>query len=84
MLASKIMPHGSKWRSKEIGKSYYDIGNELYERILDPTVNHTCAYWAGGATTLEQAQIAKMDRICQKLMIKPGMRLLDIGCGWGV
>lgn len=83
MLASKVIPHGNKWRSQEIGKFHYDIGNELYEKILDPYFNYTCGYWAGGAANLEEAQIAKMDRICQKLMIKPGMKLLDIGCGWG-
>jgi cyclopropane-fatty-acyl-phospholipid synthase len=83
MFVSKIVPHGGKWRSQEIGKFHYDIGNELYERILDPYMNYTCGYWAGGATTLEQAQHDKMDRICTKLTIKPGMKLLDIGCGWG-
>jgi cyclopropane-fatty-acyl-phospholipid synthase len=82
-LPSKLLPHGSKWRSKEIGKFHYDIGNDFYEAILDPYFNYTCGYWAGGARTLEDAQIAKMDRICRKLRLQPGMKLLDIGCGWG-
>jgi len=82
-LASKCLPHGSKWRSQEIGKFHYDIGNELYERMLGPSMVYTCAYWADGARTLEEAQTAKMDRVCRKLQLRPGMTLLDIGCGFG-
>jgi len=82
-LFSKFLPHGSKWRSKEIGKFHYDIGNDFYEAILDPYFNYTCGYWGGAAKTLDDAQISKMDRICRKLKLKPGMKLLDIGCGWG-
>ncbi|NCO57118.1 MAG: cyclopropane-fatty-acyl-phospholipid synthase [Nitrospirae bacterium CG18_big_fil_WC_8_21_14_2_50_70_55] len=80
---SKLSPHGAERRSKEIGNFHYDIGNELYEAILDPYFNYTCGYWEGGARSLEEAQIAKMDRICHKLRLKSGMKLLDIGCGWG-
>lgn len=83
VVGSKLLPHGSRWRSEEIGKFHYDIGNDLYEAILDPYFNYTCGYWDGGAKSLEEAQIAKMDRICRKLGLKPGMTLLDIGCGWG-
>ena len=82
-LPGRLLPHGSKWRSKEIGKFHYDLGNDFYEAILDPYFNYTCGYFAGGAKTLEDAQIAKMDRICRKLRLQPGMKLLDIGCGWG-
>nr|MDP2192608.1 cyclopropane fatty acyl phospholipid synthase [Rhodoferax sp.] len=83
VLLSKIMPYGSVGRSSEIGKFHYDIGNELYGKILDPYWNYTCGYWQGGAENLEQAQLHKMERICQKLKLSPGMTLLDIGCGWG-
>ncbi len=61
---------------------HYDIGNDLYERMLDPRMLYTCAYWRD-AKTLDEAQEAKIDLICKKLGLKPGMRFLDIGCGWG-
>jgi len=83
MLAARLAPHGNTWRSKEIGEFHYDVGNELFERILDSHMNYSCGYWRGGARTLEEAQRQKMDRICRKLKLEPGMRLLDIGCGWG-
>ena len=69
-------------RAYIVGKHHYDIGNDLYSRMLDPTMSYTCAYWKD-ATTLEQAQQNKLELICQKLQLKPGMRLLDIGCGFG-
>lgn len=63
-------------------KHHYDIGNELYERMLDKNMVYTCAYWAN-ATTLEEAQIAKYDLICRKIKLKKGDSVLDIGCGFG-
>ena len=60
---------------------HYDIGNDLYENMLDKRLTYTCAYW-DGAENLDQAQEKKMDLICRKLDLKPGQRLLDIGCGW--
>ncbi|HHQ14970.1 MAG TPA: cyclopropane fatty acyl phospholipid synthase, partial [Chromatiales bacterium] len=60
----------------------YDIGNDLYEQMLDPWMNYSCGYWLQ-ADTLEQAQQHKMELICRKLELEPGMKLLDIGCGWG-
>ncbi len=62
--------------------AHYDIGNDLYERMLDRRMIYTCAYW-DGATTLEQAQEAKLELVCQKVGLRPGMRVLDLGCGWG-
>ena len=63
---------------------HYDLGNDLFEAMLDTEyMAYTCAYWRGGAQTLEQAQEAKLDLICRKLTLAPGMRVLDIGCGWG-
>lgn len=61
---------------------HYDIGNDLYEAMLDPTMTYSCGYWRD-ARTLEQAQLAKYELICRKLGIRKGMRILDIGCGWG-
>ncbi|WP_249023253.1 MULTISPECIES: cyclopropane fatty acyl phospholipid synthase [Kluyvera] len=69
-------------RSWIVGKEHYDIGNDLFARMLDPHMQYSCAYWRE-AETLEQAQNAKLKMICEKLQLKPGMRLLDIGCGWG-
>ncbi|MFN2626806.1 MAG: class I SAM-dependent methyltransferase, partial [Mycobacteriales bacterium] len=57
--------------------------NRFYEIVLGPSMVYSCAYWADGATTLEQAQEAKLELICRKLGLRAGMRLLDVGCGWG-
>ncbi len=69
-------------RAKIVGRTHYDLGNDLFERMLDPLMNYSCGYWAK-ADNLEQAQIDKLDLICRKLELKEGMRVLDIGCGWG-
>lgn len=69
-------------RSKHSVYAHYDIGNDLYERMLDPRMIYTCAYWKD-AKTLEEAQEAKLDLVCRKVGLKPGMRVLDLGCGWG-
>lgn len=66
----------------QIGKRHYDIGNELYKCMLDERLTYSCAYWKD-ATTLDAAQEAKLDLVCRKLHLEPGMRVLDIGCGWG-
>jgi len=69
-------------RAKHVIDAHYDLGNELFERMLDPNMVYTCAYWKPGAD-LEAAQIAKMDLVCRKLEFARGMRVLDIGCGFG-
>jgi len=61
---------------------HYDLGTDLFENMLDQTMNYSCGYWKN-AKTLDQAQIAKMDLLCKKLQLKPGMHILDIGCGRG-
>lgn len=70
-------------RAWTVGEKHYDIGNDFYEAMLDRRMTYTCGYWGEGALTLDQAQEAKLDLICRKLGLEPGMRLLDIGCGWG-
>ena len=70
-------------RAWKVGRAHYDIGNTFYEAMLDSRMTYTCGYWSAGACTLEAAQEDKLDLICRKLQLKPGMRLLDIGCGWG-
>jgi cyclopropane-fatty-acyl-phospholipid synthase len=62
---------------------HYDIDDRLYDLFLDPNRQYSCAYWADGITTLEDAQVAKMNHIAAKLNLKPESRVLDIGCGWG-
>ena len=62
---------------------HYDVSNQFYRWVLGPSMGYTCALYADDATTLEQAQEAKFDLVCRKLALCPGMRLLDVGCGWG-
>ncbi|MGQ0430492.1 MAG: cyclopropane fatty acyl phospholipid synthase [Gammaproteobacteria bacterium] len=66
----------------EIGRRHYDLGNELYRAMLGKRLVYSCAYWPK-ARDLDQAQEDKLDLCCRKLGLAPGMRLLDIGCGWG-
>ncbi|MET8827775.1 cyclopropane-fatty-acyl-phospholipid synthase family protein [Streptomyces sp. NPDC004610] len=61
---------------------HYDVGNDFYEIVLGPSMVYSCAYWEDGGT-LEGAQRDKLELICEKLALKPGQRLLDVGCGWG-
>ncbi len=65
-----------------IGVEHYDLGNDLFRVMLDSSMTYTCGYWAN-ATNLDEAQQAKLDLLCRKLGLQPGMRVLDIGCGWG-
>lgn len=62
---------------------HYDRSNEFYRLFLDPRLVYSCAYFPSSDTTLEDAQIAKLDYICRKLDLQPGERFLDVGCGWG-
>jgi cyclopropane-fatty-acyl-phospholipid synthase len=68
--------------STAVAKQHYDLGNDFFEALLDPALQYTCAYFEG-TTDLAEAQRRKMDLICRKLNLEPGMQLLDIGCGWG-
>ena len=65
-----------------VGERHYDLGNDLFERMLDARMVYSCAFWSH-ARTLDQAQEDKLEMICRKLQLSPGMNLLDIGCGWG-
>lgn len=71
-----------KGRAFNIGRVHYDIGNDLYARMLDKRMIYSCATW-NGATDLDTAQENKLDLICRKLGLEQGMTILDIGCGWG-
>ena len=82
ILKARLINMGKRSQAFEIGKRHYDIGNRLYRRMLDKSMIYSCGYWKN-AVDLDQAQEHKLDLICRKLNLKPGMKLLDIGCGWG-
>ncbi|MGC1183371.1 cyclopropane fatty acyl phospholipid synthase [Legionella sp.] len=78
----KLINHQTKQRALEVGRKHYDLGNDLFKSMLDTRMNYTCAYWQN-ANNLDEAQVNKLELSCRKLMLKPGMRVLDIGCGFG-
>lgn len=82
VLRARLLNLQTPKRASQVGEQHYDVGNDLYEAMLDPTMSYSCGYWAD-AEDLESAQRAKLDLICRKLELEPGERLLDIGCGWG-
>ncbi len=73
----------SRRRDADAIRRHYDVGNEFYRLWLDAQMVYSCAYFPRGVDTIEAAQTAKLDYICRKLRLRPGERLLDIGCGWG-
>ncbi len=81
-IRSRIFNRQNKRKAFEVGERHYDAGNDLFELMLDPSMAYSCGYWKG-ADNLQQAQEAKLEMICRKLQLSPGMKLLDIGCGWG-
>ena len=86
-LLTDLMKHllfnaQSSRRAFQVGEQHYDIGNDLFEAMLDSRMIYSCGYWEH-ADDLEQAQRHKLELICRKLQLKPGERLLEIGCGWG-
>jgi cyclopropane-fatty-acyl-phospholipid synthase len=70
-------------RDAEVIHHHYDVSNRFYEMVLGPSMTYTCAVFPTEDATLEEAQYAKYDLVCRKLDLKPGQRLLDVGCGWG-
>ena len=80
---TKMLRGHDKKSSKEDIQSHYDIGNDFYAKWLDSTMTYSAAYWAKDDMTLEEAQIAKVHHILDKLNAQPGKKLLDIGSGWG-
>ena len=81
-LKSIVLNPQTKSRSTKVSREHYDLGNELFHVMLDRRMVYTCGRWKQ-ATNLDEAQEAKLDFVCQKLDLKPGMKVLDIGCGWG-
>ncbi len=70
-------------RDRRAVRHHYDVGNDFFALFLDRSMTYSCAYFAGGAQTLEQAQEAKLELVCKKLGLREGERVLDVGCGWG-
>ena len=70
-------------RDRRAIRHHYDVGNEFFALFLDRSMTYSCAYWQVGATTLEEAQEAKVELVCKKLALQEGERVLDVGCGWG-
>ena len=81
-LQAKLLNLQDGQRAFHVGERHYDIGNDLYQAMLDRRLIYSCGYWKA-VDTLEAAQEAKLELICRKLNLRPGMRVLDIGCGWG-
>lgn len=81
-LGEAIFNNGRKTKAFQIGERHYDKGNELFKNMLDKRMVYSCAYWKD-AKDLDEAQEAKLELICRKLGLKPGDKVLDIGCGWG-
>lgn len=83
---SELRPRGrlhSRERDARAVRHHYDVSNEFFKLFLDESMTYSCAIFSRGATTLEQAQHAKLDMVCRKLALKAGERVLDVGCGWG-
>ena len=81
-VKSRVLNWQNKARAFSNAGRHYDIGDDVYAKMLDKRRVYSCAYWKDAAD-LDQAQLAKLELSCRKLDLKPGMRLLDIGCGWG-
>jgi cyclopropane-fatty-acyl-phospholipid synthase len=81
-LRSRFFNLQSRSRAFTVGEKHYDRGNDLYEAMLDKRLNYTCGYWKD-ADNLDDAQEAKLELVCRKICLEPGMKVLELGCGWG-
>ncbi len=88
-LAKRLLSLSNKFfnaqdirRSRRVAEEHYDLGNDLYEAMLDTRMVYTCGYWKD-AKNLDEAQENKLRLVCEKIGLTPGMRVLDVGCGWG-
>src|SRR5208337_3478161 len=81
-VKARLFNRQTKSRSRKVAREHYDLGNDLYQAMLDKNMQYTCAYWQG-AKTLDEAQENKLRLICRKLYLQPGMRVLELGCGFG-
>jgi cyclopropane-fatty-acyl-phospholipid synthase len=81
--ARHIQQHNAVRNSRKNVAHHYDLSHELYRTFLDPDLQYSCAYFPSPGTSLDQAQVEKKRHIASKLLLEPGQRVLDIGCGWG-
>jgi cyclopropane-fatty-acyl-phospholipid synthase len=82
LLLARLSNLQSRRRSTTVAEAHYDLGNDLFQEMLDRRMIYSCAYWKN-ATNLDEAQEAKLELVCKKLELRPGLKVLDIGCGWG-
>jgi cyclopropane-fatty-acyl-phospholipid synthase len=82
LLTALIVNQQTVHRSRKVGRVHYDLSNEFFEAMLDPNMQYSCALFGEG-DDLAAAQLRKLEWICQQLCLRSGLRLLDIGCGWG-
>ncbi len=83
LAVQRLRTRDSRRRARRNIAHHYDVGNEFYGLWLDRTMTYSCAYFRTPQATLDEAQEAKLELICRKLRLRPGQRLLDVGCGWG-
>ena len=84
--AAEFRPKGrrhTRGRDQRAVRHHYDVSNDYFRLFLDESMTYSCGIFSRGATTLEEAQVAKLDLVCTKLGLEPGMRIVDIGSGWG-
>jgi cyclopropane-fatty-acyl-phospholipid synthase len=82
-LRHKLSTLNWKSRSRRNVAHHYDVGNEMYRQFLDPDLQYSCGYFTDPSNSIEQAQLDKKAHVASKLFLKPGQRVVDIGCGWG-
>jgi cyclopropane-fatty-acyl-phospholipid synthase len=82
LLTALVINQQTRRRSRKVGRVHYDLNNDFFEAMLDPNMQYSCALFEDG-DGLADAQLRKLDWICERLRLRPGLRLLDIGCGWG-
>jgi cyclopropane-fatty-acyl-phospholipid synthase len=82
LVAAVITNPQTRRRSRKVGRVHYDLSNDFFEAMLDPNMQYSCALF-GDSDDLAAAQLRKLEWICQRLQLRAGLRLLDIGCGWG-
>ena len=82
LLTALFVNQQTQRRSRKVGRVHYDLSNDFFEAMLDPNMQYSCALFTKG-DDLASAQLRKLDWICERLRLRPGLRVLDIGCGWG-
>lgn len=82
IIKAKVFNAGKQSKAFEVGEKHYNIGNLLFQKMLDKRMAYSCGYWKD-ARNLDEAQESKLDLICRKLYLQPGMKVLDVGSGWG-